>query len=126
MSYATAAAAYRENAILTSSPAKLVKLLYEGAIRHLERSRVALSDPKTTHSAQAGESLGKAMSIIGELRSALDLRAGGDIAKNLEQLYEFSLDQISHANITRTPRPVESTLRVLRALKEGWDGIVPN
>src|SRR5690349_5009994 len=118
MSYATAAAAYRQNAILTASPAKLVKLLYEGAIRHLERSRLALSDPKTTLSAPAGESLGKALSIVAELRTALNMQAGGEIAKNLEQLYEFSLDQISTANITRTVRPVENTLRVLRALKE--------
>lgn len=126
MSHATAAAAYRQNAILTAPPEKLVKLLYEGAIRHLERSRVALSDGKGVHSAQAGESLGKAFSIVAELRSCLNHEKGGELAQDLERLYEFTLDQISAANVTRTAKPVENSLRVIRALKEGWDGIVPN
>ena len=47
MSYANAASAYRENAVLTASPEKLVKMLYDGAIRHMERSRIALADPIT-------------------------------------------------------------------------------
>lgn len=126
MSYADAAAAYRRNSILTASPEKIVKLLYDGAIQNLERSRIGLSDPKTSHSAGVGVALGKALSIIGELRSALDHDVGGEIAQNLELLYEFSTHQISEANITRTVEPVDNTLQVLRTLKEGWDGIIPN
>lgn len=126
MSYADAAAAYRRNAILTASPEKIVKLLYDGAIQNLERSRIGLSDPSTSHSAEVGVALGKALSIIGELRTALDHDVGGEIAQNLELLYEFSTHQISEANISRTVEPVDNTLQVLRTLKEGWDGIIPN
>ncbi len=126
MSYADAAAAYRKNAILTASPEKVIKLLYDGAIQNLERGRIGLSDSSTSHGADVGVALGKAMSIIGELRAALDHEVGGEIAQNLELLYEFSTDQISEANISRTPAPVDNTLRVLRTLKEGWDGIIPN
>ncbi len=126
MSYTTAAATYRRNAILTASPEKIVQLLYEGAILHLERSHTALQDPTTTHSAQVGEALSKAIGIVGELRSSLDHQAGGDLARNLDRLYEFSVDEISQANISRTPEHVENTLQVLRTLKEGWDGIIPN
>ena len=79
MSYADAAAAYRRNAILTASPEKIVKLLYDGAIQNLERSRIGLSDPSTSHSAEVGIALGKALSIIGELRTALDHDVGGEI-----------------------------------------------
>ncbi len=126
MSYTTAAATYRRNAILTASPEKIVQMLYEGAILHLERSHTALQDPTTTHSAQVGESLSKAIGIVGELRSSLDHQAGGDLARNLDLLYEFSVDEISQANISRTPEHVEHTLHVQRTLKEGWDGIIPN
>lgn len=124
MSYNNAAQAYRRNAILTASPEKLVKLLYEGAIQNLERSRIGLSDRETSHSEQVGISLGKAMSIICELRSSLDHEKGGDIATRLDTLYEFSVDQITQANVSREPQPVEATLTVLRTLKEGWDGII--
>ena len=126
MSYADAAAAYRRNAILTASPEKVIKLLYDGAIQNLERSRIGLSDSSTSHSADVGIALGKAISIIGELKSALNHEVGGEIAQNLELLYEFSTDQISEANISRTAAPVNNTLQVLRTLKEGWDGIIPN
>ena len=126
MSYANAAATYRQNAILTASPEKIVKLLYEGAIRHLERSRLYLTDQKTTHSPHAGEALGRALSIIGELRSSLDHKVGGEISQNLDRLYEFSEFQITQANLTRTPQPIEQTLQVMRTLKEAWDAVVPS
>lgn len=125
MSYAQAAATYQRNAVMTASPEKLVKMLYDGAIKNLEKSRAGLSDPSTARSQEVGLALSKAMGILGELRASLDHAAGGDISRNLDQLYEFSLDQLSQANLQRTPDGVKATLEVLRTLKEGWDGIVP-
>lgn len=125
MTYAQAAATYQRNAILTASPEKLVKLLYDGAIRNLERSRQGLTDPKTSHSAEVGMALGKAIGIVGELRASLDHAVGGQVAKDLDRLYEYSLDQLSQANVTRTPAGVTNSLQVLRTLKEGWDAVIP-
>ena len=125
MSYAQAAATYQRNAVMTASPEKLVKMLYDGAIKNLEKSRAGLEDSATARSQEVGQALSKAMGIIGELRASLDHAAGGDIARNLDQLYEFSLDQLSQANLQRTPDGVNHTLKVLRTLKEAWDGIVP-
>jgi flagellar protein FliS len=124
MSYQNAAAAYRRNAILTASPSKLIKLLYEGAITNLERTRIELSDEQTKRGTAAGEALGKAYGIIGELRAALDFKAGGEIARNLDTLYEFSLNELTTANTSRDPAHVEHTLQVMRKLKEGWDVVL--
>ncbi len=126
MSYAQAAATYQRNAVLNASPEKLVQLLYDGAIKHLDKSRIGLADNKTARSAEVGQSLGKAMGILGELRASLDHAAGGEISRDLDRLYEFALDQLSQANLNRTPVGVENALRVVRTLKEGWDGIVKN
>ena len=125
MTYAQAAATYQRNAVMTASPEKLVKMLYEGAIKNLEKARVGLEDTSTARSPEVGQALSKAMGIIGELRASLDHAAGGDISTNLDQLYEFSLDQLSQANLQRTVDGVNATLQVMRTLKEGWDGIVP-
>jgi flagellar protein FliS len=124
MSTQNAAAVYRRNTILTASPTKLVKLLYEGAITNLERTHRELSNPATKRSAAAGEALGKAYGIIGELRAALDFDAGGDLARDLDRLYEFGLDQLTSANVTRDPTHVTHTLRVLRTLQEGWNVVL--
>ena len=125
MSYAQAAATYQRNAILTATPEKLVKLLYEGAIKNLERSRTGLEDSKTRHSQDVGLHLGKAMGILGELRASLDPKAGGNIAVDLDRLYEYGLDQLSQANLKRSPEGVNNTLKVMRTLKEGWDAVIP-
>ncbi len=125
MSYAQAAATYQRNAVLTASPEKLVKLLYDGAIKHLEKSRIGLADNKTARSQEVGQSLSRAMGILGELRASLDHAAGGQVARDLDRLYEFGLDQLSQSNLTRTESGVCNTLQVMRTLKEGWDGIIP-
>jgi len=125
MTYAQAAATYQRNAVLTASPEKLIKMLYEGAIKHLEQSRIGLTDANTSRSQEVGLALGKAIGIVGELRASLDHTVGGDIARDLDQLYEFVLDQLSQANLQRTPDGVNASLEVMRTLKEGWDGIVP-
>ena len=126
MSYAQAAATYQRNAVLTASPEKLVKMLYDGAIKNLEKSRIGLTEHKTARSPEVGQSLGRAIGIIGELRASLDHAAGGQVARDLDRLYEFGLDQLSQSNLTRTPNGVNNALQVMRTLKEGWDGIIPS
>lgn len=125
MTYAQAAATYQRNAVMTASPEKLVTMLYDGALKYLEQARVGLADEQTARSPEVGKALSKAMGIIGELRASLDHAAGGDIAQNLDSLYDFTLDQLSKSNLERTIAGVDATLEVMRTLKEGWDGIVP-
>lgn len=125
MSYAQAAATYQRNAILTASPEKLVKLLYDGAIKNLEISRNGLGNPATSRSPEVNTAIGKAIGIVGELRASLDPAVGGKIAQDLDRLYEFSIDQISQSNATRTPAGVGNAIKVLRTLKEGWDAVIP-
>lgn len=125
MTYAQAAATYQRNAVMTASPEKLVTMLYDGALKYLEQARVGLTDEQTARSQEVGKALSKAMGIIGELRASLDHAAGGDIAQNLDSLYDFTLDQLSKSNLERTVAGVDATLEVMRTLKEGWDGIVP-
>lgn len=125
MTYAQAAATYQRNAVMTASPEKLVTMLYDGALKYLEQARVGLTDEQTARSPEVGKALSKAMGIIGELRASLDHAAGGDIAQNLDSLYDFTLDQLSKSNLERTVAGVDATLEVMRTLKEGWDGIVP-
>ncbi len=126
MSYAQAAATYQRNAVMTASPEKLVVMLYDGAIKSLEKCRIALEDKGQAHSAAVGEDMSRAIGIVGELRASLDHAAGGDIARDLDRLYEYTLDQLSQANLQRTPEGIQNALRVMRTLKEGWDGIAPN
>jgi flagellar protein FliS len=125
MSYAQAAATYQRNAVLTASPEKLVKMLYDGAIRNLEKSREGLSSPATSRTPEVNTSLSKSIGILGELRASLDIAVGGKIAQDLDRLYEFSIDQVTQSNSTRTAVGVTNALKIVRTLKEGWDVAIP-
>ncbi|MEY4829502.1 MAG: Flagellar protein fliS [Planctomycetota bacterium] len=125
MSYAHAAAAYQRNAVLTASPEKIVKMLYDGAIKNLERCRESLANSATARTPETSASLGKAIGIVGELRASLDMAVGGKLAEDLDRLYEFSIDQITQSNSTRTAIGVTNALKVIRTLKEGWDVAIP-
>ena len=65
------------------------------------------------------------MAIVSELRAALDMEAGGDIARDLDRLYDFVLDSLSRANVSRAPEPADDALRVMRTLEEAWNAVVP-
>ncbi|WP_438884845.1 flagellar export chaperone FliS, partial [Bacillus cereus group sp. BC327] len=70
-----------------------------------------------------GERLGKALDIIISLRGCLSMDDGGDIAKNLDQLYEFMITQITTANHKNEPQPLDDVIDILREIKSAWDQI---
>ena len=123
--HGNAAQAYKRNEILNASPGKLILLLYDGAIQSLERARIELLSPGQEKSAKVGESLGKAMSIIGELRASLDHDVSEEIAGNLDRLYDFCLEEIYTTNVQRSAQEIKGAIRVMKTLKEGWDAVIP-
>jgi len=100
-------------------------MLYDGAIKNLERCRESLANSATARTPETSASLGKAIGIVGELRASLDMAVGGKLAEDLDRLYEFSIDQITQSNSTRTAIGVTNALKVIRTLKEGWDVAIP-
>jgi flagellar protein FliS len=64
--------------------------------------------------------LRRALDILAELRAALDLAAGGEIAHNLDRLYEFASDRLMRAAVGLANAPIEDALRVLEPLAEAW------
>lgn len=114
------ASVYKANAVLNAPRLKIVQLLYDEAVGSLKRS---------LHHLQSGEdiafrsSLVKAQSIVGELFASLNYNEGGEIASSLAALYEFCMATLADANINRTPSSIESVLKVLSTLEQGWDSI---
>ncbi len=50
---------------------------------------------------------------------------GGDIAQNLDALYDFMIRQISLANVQNDPEPIDGVIDILREIKSAWDQIPP-
>jgi flagellar protein FliS len=108
---------YKTTSVQTASREKILLMLYEGAIRFTKQAIQACEDKKI---ADRGINIGRAYDIVLELNNTLDHKVGGEISKNLEQLYMFIMDQFTKTNLTGNPKPLQDALKVLETLYEGW------
>jgi flagellar protein FliS len=110
-------------AVLGASPYELIGKL-------LARAMEAIIEAK--EQMQAGDIQGKsqnikiATSIISDgLRSSLNIEAGGEIAANLDGLYDYMLRQLVKAHAENNTDFLDEVVTLLREIKAGWDGIKP-
>lgn len=108
---------YKSTAIQSASREKILLMLYEGAIRF---TKLAIKAAEEKQIAERCQNLGRAYDIIMELNNTLDHKIGGDIAKNLEQLYMFMMEQYTKANISGDSTPLKNNLKILENLYSGW------
>ncbi len=103
-----------------ADPHRLIQMLIDGAIEKVNRAKFLMRQKKT---AEKGQYISWAISIIGGLRASLDLEAGGELAATLDDLYEFCNYNLLQANIENSEQKLEDVLKVMNDIKEGWDGI---
>jgi flagellar protein FliS len=103
-----------------ASPHRLIQMLFEGA---LERIASAKGHIQRGEMARKGEMIGKAIGIIGGLRGVLNFEVGGDIASNLDALYEYMERRLLKANIDSDLTILDEVSGLIHNIKEGWDGI---
>ena len=120
-----AALAYRDvdasTALDGASPHKLVSLLYATLAGQIANARGALARRDI---AEKGRAIGHAVRIVEEgLRAPLDLRAGGAIAANLHDLYEYMLHRLTLANANNDDAALSECARLVETLRQGWDGM---
>ena len=103
-----------------ASPHRLIQMLMEGGL-----SRIAQAKGAMQHGQQAakGELISKAIGIIGGLRAGLDPEQGGEIAVNLDRLYEYMTARLIEANIGNDVAILDEVSSLLRNVKSGWDAI---
>jgi len=106
--------------IETASPHRLILLLLDGALEKLRTARLAM---QRGNIAAKGSNISWAMSIIDGLRASLDLQRGGQIAANLDALYDYMNRTLVGANLRNEIERVEEVERLLGEIRAGWKGI---
>ncbi len=109
-----------DSQLSAASPHKVIQMLMAGAIERLIQAKAAMQQGNIP---VKGERIGKALDIIISLRSCLSLDDGGEIASNLDQLYEFMITQISEANHENNPQPIDDVIEIIREIKSAWDQV---
>ena len=108
---------YRDQNILTASPARLVAMLYEAAITALRRAIKAIEAGDVKARWRANK---RAVEIIEHLLVTLDTDKGGSIAGDLERLYPFMIRHLINVDLRNDPAPAHEVIGLLEPLLESW------
>ena len=113
-----------ESQLAGASPHALVAMLFDGFIEAVAQARGAMRDK---NAAAKGQAIGRAVRIVEEgLRAGLDVRAGGDLARDLGELYAYITHRLTLANLRNDEAALEECLRLMQPLRDAWVAIGTN
>ena len=122
MKYRKFAKSYKAASIETASPGKIILMLFDGALRHIDS---ALQGFKNENLARRNEDVSnnvvKAQNIIMELQNSLDLEVEGDFPMTMYRLYDFMFTKLSEANVNKNPAPLRVVEEFLREIRNSWE-----
>lgn len=108
---------YQNTQVATASREQILIMLYDGAIRFVRQALLAL---ETGDRARKIEGIDKAIAIVSEFRNTLDHEIGGEIAANLDALYEYMLRELVSGNVHNDPKPLQVVEDLLSGLRDTW------
>ena len=111
----------RYAATKTATPGQLVLMLFDGALRFLDKALVGfdLDDPLDSNLAINNNIL-KAQEILRELNVSLNMEKGGEFATTMRRLYNYYDLQLSQSNLRKDPSGVELVIRLLSVIRGAW------
>ncbi|MEO7032009.1 MAG: flagellar export chaperone FliS [Herbaspirillum sp.] len=110
-----------ETGVTAASPHQLIVMLFDGALVAVANAQQKM---KSGDISGKGLSISKAIAIIdGGLRASLNKSAGGQIAVNLDALYEYMGRKLLAANIENEPAMLDEVHGLLADLKGAWEAI---
>ena len=119
-------AAYQSNAVhggvAAADPHGLVLMLMNAAVERLTTARGCIERREIVQKAKL---LHSCVRIVGELRGTLNLSAGGAIAQNLSDLYEYMARRLLRANIDNDIACINEVLSLLGEIRSAWVAIGP-
>lgn len=114
-----AAAVYKDNRILTATPAELTLMLYEGAIKFCNIAIIAIEKNDIEKS---NINIIKAERIIAELRVTLDFKYPSAI--QFELVYDYIYRRLIEGNISKNKEIIEEALEYIREMRDTWKDIM--
>lgn len=112
-----------ETGVAAASPHKLIVMLFEAAMVAVSS---AIQHMQAGDIEKKGLAISRAIAIIDNgLRTSLDKKVGGEIALNLDSLYEYMSMQLLTANLKNRPEILEEVHQLLKGLKSAWENIAP-
>ena len=129
MAYSNALSAYKETRIKTASQGQLIIMLYDEAVKQLDRAIDLLllnesgkKDPSRIE--LISKAVLKTQEIITELMVSLDFDQGGEISKNLFSLYTWFNQELLEAHIAKDPKRIQNVRNLMNDLRGTWAEVI--
>lgn len=106
--------------VTDASPHRLIQMLFEGALERIAQAKGAMQQHQI---ARKGECIGKAIAIVAGLQGSLNDKEGGELAANLDNLYDYVIRRLSQANYENNTDILDECSRLLGDIKSAWDAI---
>ena len=103
-----------------ASPHRLIQMLMDGALEKVAKAKGYMERKDT---ANKGSHISWAITIIDGLRASLDKSSGGEIADNLDDLYDYMIRRLLRANVENNPDLLDEVGSLLRSIKDAWDSL---
>lgn len=109
-------------AAAAADPHRLICMLLDGALERLAMAHGCIERKDVTAKAALLHRVGL---ILDELRLSLDHSAGGEIAANLDRLYDYIMRRALHANLHNDIPAIDEAARLLQQIRDAWAAIPP-
>ncbi len=103
-----------------ATPHRLVQMLMSGALNGIAKAKGAIE--RGEHEARHNE-ITWTISVIEALRGALDMKQGGEIAVNLDMLYDYMTRRLYDGDIHKDVEALDEVAGLLREIKLAWDAM---
>ena len=108
---------YRQTEVQSRTPLELVVMLYDGGLAFLHQARAAI---ERNDIPARREATTRALAVVSQLQSTLNMEAGGDVARQLDELYSWITGRILAATMDNRVEPLDEAARVLAMLRDSW------
>ncbi len=106
--------------VATADSTKLILMLFDGLMESLAAARGHIEHGNTE---EKGKALSRAGRIVIGLQGALDFNQGGDLARNLDDLYGYVTRRIIHVNAANDLDALEEVRGLMIEIRDAWAGL---
>lgn len=112
---------YHQVATQTAPPGQLVLMLFDGAIRFLNRALAGFDEEEILERNVAiNNNILRAQEIVNELNGSLDMERGGEFSEKLRGLYDYLDRRLQESNQAKDRAGIDEVITRLLTLRDAW------
>lgn len=107
-----------ETGVSQADPHRLVDMLFDGLMNNIGAARGALA--RGDIKAKCQHILTSVRILEEGLKGSLNLAEGGELATNLDRVYDYCVQRLTTANVRNDDTALQEVAKVMAPIADGW------